>query len=68
VLDGFGVLRAVRADEELRPIPVVAVTASAMMADREKVLAAGFTGYISKPIDPTTFVDEIAAFARRRDA
>ena len=63
-LDGFGVLTALRADERLKATPVVAVTASAMVGDRETVLAAGFDGYISKPIVPETFVDEISGFAR----
>lgn len=51
LMDGFAVLDAIRKDEALLHIPVVAVTASAMMGDREKILAHGFDGYISKPID-----------------
>lgn len=51
VMDGFSALTAIRAEESLSHIPVVAVTASAMKGDREKILAHGFDGYISKPID-----------------
>ncbi|MFO7534683.1 MAG: response regulator [Kiritimatiellia bacterium] len=51
VMDGFEALAAVRADELLRDIPVIAVTASAMKGNREEILARGFDGYLSKPID-----------------
>jgi CheY-like chemotaxis protein len=43
-------------------IPVIAVTAYAMVGDRDRVLAAGFDGYIPKPINPETFVGEIEVF------
>ena len=55
VMDGFAALSAIREDEALRPIPVVALTASAMTGDREDILARGFDGYISKPIDESRF-------------
>lgn len=48
--DGYDVIREVRKDPRLRNVPVLAVTASAMQGDRERVLAAGFTGYIAKPV------------------
>ena len=51
LVDGFGVLSAIRSDEALADVPVVAVTASAMKGDREAILARGFDGYVSKPID-----------------
>jgi len=51
VMDGYAALAAIRADEALRDIPVVAVTASAMKGNRESILACGFDGYVSKPID-----------------
>ncbi|MDY6944764.1 MAG: response regulator [Pseudomonadota bacterium] len=58
-LDGYEVARAVKATDELLTIPLVAVTALAMVGDREKVLAAGFDSYVTKPIDPQTFVSHI---------
>lgn len=61
-LDGYGVARLLKADPVLRLVPLVAVTASAMVGDRDKVLAAGFDGYISKPITPESFVTEIEAY------
>lgn len=63
-LSGFDVLKEIRARPATRQLPVIAVTASAMVGDRDKVLAAGFDGYISKPIDPETFVKEVEAFLR----
>lgn len=50
ILDGFGVLRELRAEEIFAAIPIFALTASAMNGDREKALSAGFTGYIARLI------------------
>ncbi|MCC2956368.1 response regulator [Massilia sp. IC2-477] len=61
-MNGFAVLAALKAEPALSGIPVLAVTALAMAGDREKVLAAGFDGYISKPIEPDSFVAELEAF------
>lgn len=61
-MDGYEVVRRVKLDPALKSLPVVAVTALAMVGDREKVLAAGFDGYISKPIDPESFVSQVEAF------
>lgn len=61
-LDGFGVVAALKRDPALRAIPVIAVTALAMVGDRERLLEAGFDGYISKPIDPETFIGEIERY------
>jgi CheY-like chemotaxis protein len=64
-LDGFGVARRLRADDRLRAVPLIAVTASAMVGDRDKVIANGFDGYISKPITPETFVAEVESYLNR---
>lgn len=61
-MDGFAVLAALKGDPALAGVPILAVTALAMSGDREKVLAAGFDGYISKPIEPESFVAELEAF------
>jgi CheY-like chemotaxis protein len=50
VMDGFAVIHAVRSDERLRLLTVIALTASAMLGDRERAIAAGFDSYIAKPI------------------
>lgn len=63
-MDGHEVARRLKADPGLRAVPVVAVTSYAMQGDREKCLAAGAEGYIEKPIDPDTFVDEVERFLR----
>jgi two-component system, cell cycle response regulator DivK len=54
-MDGITALGRLRADPETAAIPVVAVTASVTPGERDRVAAAGFNGYVSKPIDVTTF-------------
>jgi CheY-like chemotaxis protein len=61
-LNGYEVARWLKSHPSLRAIPLVAVTALAMVGDRDKVLAAGFDGYIAKPIDPQTFVGQVERF------
>jgi CheY-like chemotaxis protein len=63
-IDGFEIVRQVKADPLLRVIPLVAVTAYAMVGDRDTVLAAGFDGYITKPINPETFMQQVEAFIK----
>src|SRR5689334_5379048 len=46
-MDGYEIARQVKADAKLDAIPLIAVTAYAMVGDRDKVLAAGFNGYIA---------------------
>jgi CheY-like chemotaxis protein len=64
-LDGYEVLRRLRVEPRTKAIPVVAVTAYAMVGDRERVMAAGFDGYIAKPIEPETFVAQIERFLKQ---
>jgi two-component system cell cycle response regulator len=63
-LDGYEVARQLKSHPTLHAIPLIAVTALAMVGDRDRVMAAGFNGYISKPIKPRTFVEEVEAFLR----
>ena len=56
-INGIEALRQLRADPATAGIPVIAVTASAMTQDRQKILAAGFDAYQSKPISIRPFLD-----------
>ena len=59
-MDGTEVLRRIRADAQLRALPVIALTAHAMSGDREKYLEAGFNDYVTKPIvDENVLLDAI---------
>jgi CheY-like chemotaxis protein len=59
-MDGNEILARIRADERLRALPVIALTAHAMAGDREKYLSQGFNDYITKPIvDETVLFDAI---------
>lgn len=60
-IDGFEFAKRYKS-EVRNTAPLVAVTALAMVGDRERLLAAGFDGYIAKPIEPETFVTQIQAF------
>jgi len=63
--DGFSVIRELRNDSRFRNLPVIAVTASAMIGDRERAIAAGFDSYIAKPIDLCEVEAQVAALAPR---
>jgi two-component system cell cycle response regulator DivK len=58
-MDGFAALRELRADPITKSTPVIAVTASVMERDRQKILEAGFDGYMTKPINVKRFTEEI---------
>jgi CheY-like chemotaxis protein len=59
VLDGYAVVRALREDTRFATLPVIALTAFAMLGDKEKTLASGFDGYQSKPINSEALRAEI---------
>ena len=61
-LSGFEVATKFRQHEELRRIPLVALTAKTLKSDRETALVAGCDGFIPKPLDPFTFVGQVGAF------
>jgi len=61
-IDGMEALRRLREDPRTAGIPVVAVTAQAMRQDRERALAAGFDGYVEKPISVRAFLDQVGRF------
>jgi len=58
-MDGYAVAQELRSNPDLEGIPIVAVTSYAMVGDRDKALAAGCNGYIEKPINPDTFVQQV---------
>ena len=64
LMDGYGVVGALRADPRFSMTPVVALTASAMQGDRERALSAGFTAYIAKPIRVADLRAEVARLVR----
>jgi two-component system cell cycle response regulator DivK len=59
-MNGIEALGVLRADEATRTIPVIAVTASAMTEDRQKIVAAGFDGLQTKPINVKQFLEAVA--------
>lgn len=63
-ITGYDVAQQVKQDPAVRDIPLIAVTALAMVGDRDRVLSAGFDGYITKPITPELFVEQIGSFLR----
>ncbi len=60
-IDGIEALRQLRADDTTRRIPIVAVTASALDRDRQKIMAAGFDGYLAKPLNIKGFMASVEA-------
>ena len=61
-MDGHEASAAIREEHGADACPIVAVTAFAMVGDHDRILAAGFEGYISKPIVPASFVTDVEAF------
>jgi CheY-like chemotaxis protein len=61
-MDGYELVRRLKNDPNCCSIPIVAVTALAMVGDRDHVLRAGFDGYLPKPIDPEALVQQINGF------
>ena len=64
-INGIEALRQLRADDATRAIPVIAVTASAMDRDRQTIMAAGFDGYQSKPLNVKEFMAAVQAILAR---
>jgi two-component system, cell cycle response regulator DivK len=65
-IDGVEALRRLRGDERTASVPVLALTAQAMDGDRERFLAAGFDGYLSKPVDIADLVSTVNRHCEKR--
>ena len=65
-IDGLEATRRIRASENSDKITIIAITSFAMAGDREKYLEEGFTGYIEKPIDPFTIIEEIKEIWKKK--
>ena len=65
-VDGLELARELRSRPGWESVPVVAVTALAMRGDRERILEAGLSGYISKPLDVSTFADSVRRLLDRQ--
>jgi CheY-like chemotaxis protein len=59
VMDGYEAVRLLKNNSAYEATPILAITALAMVGDRNKILEAGFDGYVSKPIDPESFVQQL---------
>lgn len=66
-LDGFGALSELRSEPRFRSLPILALTASAMRGDREKILQAGFTDYLAKPAGPDLLRQTVARLMSSRE-
>ena len=67
VMDGIEATRAIRSDARFQDLPIIAMTANAMAADREKCLEAGMNDHIGKPIDPDELFSVLLRWAGRRN-
>jgi two-component system cell cycle response regulator DivK len=63
-IDGYEATRRIRASPGGGDVPIIALTSYAMTGDRERALAAGCTGYVEKPLNPDTIIDEIKKYIR----
>ncbi len=61
VLDGWGFIYELQQNRATAEIPIFALTAHAMKGDRERAMAVGFYNYMTKPLTPATFIDELLA-------
>jgi len=66
-IDGLETTRRIRESRSCAAIPIIAITSYAMTGDRERLLAAGCNGYIEKPINPETIMDEISIFFEKQE-
>jgi CheY-like chemotaxis protein len=65
VMDGYAATRELRGDPKWRDLPIIAMTANAMVGDREKVLATGMNDHIAKPVNVAEMFATLARWVRR---
>ncbi|MBT4035424.1 MAG: response regulator [Candidatus Marinimicrobia bacterium] len=65
-MNGYEVAMELRKDDALKTVPIVAITSYAMPGDQEKALSAGCSGYIKKPINPDTFLEEVESYLNKK--
>jgi len=65
VMDGFETIKAIRRKDELKELPIIAITAKSLKGDRESCIAAGANDYISKPVDYDTLIHLVKAWIER---
>ena len=58
-IDGYEATRQIKQLESMKNVPIIAITSYAMAGDRETVMEAGCSGYLEKPINPLTIMDQI---------
>ncbi|GAB4512294.1 MAG: response regulator [Anaerolineae bacterium] len=66
-MDGLEVTRILKTEHNLKDVPIIALTANAMVGDREKALEAGCDGYLPKPISKADLVATVAEYLRRTE-
>lgn len=64
-MDGYSLTSLIKEKPHYGSVPIVAITANVMRGDREKVLQAGCDGYIEKPINVDTFLDQLAQYLKQ---
>ena len=68
VMDGIEATRVIRSDPRFKHLPIIAMTANAMAADRDKCLDAGMNDHIPKPIDPEELFRVLSLWTRKAGA
>jgi CheY-like chemotaxis protein len=67
-LNGWDLIKQLRADATYKDLTVIALTANAMTGDRERILAEGFDGYLAKPISVISLIDDIDKILKTKNS
>ena len=66
VMDGWQTLRRIKSSPQMQAIPIIALSAHAIIGDDERALNAGFDGYMTKPVNVPTLVEDLRAALQKR--